>query len=77
VLADFQEAFERFLPKPLLAEYHSVTTPENTGDSALSESSHSESLLRIENAISANKDAGGDGVTCQKPRKMHEKEMLL
>jgi hypothetical protein len=55
-LADFQEAFDRFLAKPGFPECNTATTIENKGDSSLSEVQHPESLLHPEKRETANKD---------------------
>ncbi len=65
-LADFKEAFERFLPHLPVSSRNSVTTLGNTDDSAISEPSPAESGLRPEDAILANKNGAGYGVTVEK-----------
>jgi putative DNA primase/helicase len=64
-LADFQDAFARFLPATAASKGNTVTTPENIGDTPLFETSQADSLLPFENAVSANKDASCDSVTDQ------------
>ncbi|MBI4328198.1 MAG: DUF3631 domain-containing protein [Chloroflexi bacterium] len=66
-LADFQEAFDRFMPKLPLSECNSATNPENTGENAVSEAQHLKTVLRPENGTSANKDAACCTVAVQKP----------
>jgi len=65
-LDDFTDAFERFLPKTPILNRHTVTEAVNIGGNELSQPSQPESVLRIENAVSANKYGGCDGVTVQK-----------
>lgn len=73
-LADFSEAFDRFLSINPFLDRHTVTTLENIGESRHSELSQLETVLRSENATSANKTGPCDGVTVQKPP---PDEMLL
>jgi hypothetical protein len=70
----FTEAFERFLPNSSVPKRHTVTTPENIGGFRLSEPSQPNSMLRIANAVPANKDADCDGVTVRKPDPGPKKE---
>lgn len=65
-LTDFDDAFARFLSDTPLSKRYSVTTLENNGDSAPSETLQAEGVLRFENATSANKDAGCNAVTFPK-----------
>jgi hypothetical protein len=64
-LDDFTEAFDRFLSGSPDANRNPVTDSVNTGDSALSETSPREHGLRPENAIPANENGPGYGVTVQ------------
>lgn len=66
-LADFRDAFERFLPGTPLPKCNGVTEAVNIGDSQLSEVSRQKTVLHPENATLANAGAGCDGVAFQKP----------
>lgn len=66
-LADFADAFERYLPITPDSKRNTVTTPENIDDSPHSETSHAESLLPFENTGSTNKDGPCDVVTVSDP----------
>jgi putative DNA primase/helicase len=63
--ADFDEAFERFLPHPPVSNRNPVTNAVNTCDSSVPEPSPEGGGLRFENAQNPQKNAGGDGVTVQ------------
>ena len=58
-LADFNEAFARFLQKPEFPKRNPVTTPENIGDSPLSETSPPQNGLRFEKAAKPNETGLG------------------
>jgi hypothetical protein len=73
----FDDAFARYLPQSPLPKRHPVTTPENIGDSVLSEPSPSNGGLRIENHEIANNEAEGDGVTVQKAGTVESEALLL
>ena len=53
-LADFADAFARYLPKGSFPECNTVTTPENIGANALSRVSHPENVLHPEKVIKPN-----------------------
>jgi hypothetical protein len=77
-LADFAEAFERFLPHPPISNRNPVTAPVNIDDSELSQPSPSEAGLRFEDADAANKDGHGYEVTDEKaPAHEDQVETLL
>ena len=57
LLADFADAFDRFLPQTPVPKCNSATTIENIGDSSPSETQHAESVLQSETATSAKKGA--------------------
>ena len=58
-LADFNEAFARFLQKPEFSKRNPVTTPENIGDSPLSETSPPKNGLRFEKVTKPNETGLG------------------
>jgi hypothetical protein len=61
--ADFEEDFARYLRPTPFSNRNSVTTLENIDYFSLSEPSQPQPLLRLEKAVSANKDAGCYAVT--------------
>lgn len=65
--SDFDEAFDRYLSPPGESNRHNVTTPDNIDDSLHFKPSQPETVLRIENTVSINKDGPCDGVTDSKP----------
>lgn len=73
----FDEAFERYLTQSPFPKRNPVTTPENTGDLALSETSPAKDGLRIENEEIANRDNEGDAVTVSQGDKPESEAMLL
>jgi hypothetical protein len=73
----FDEAFERYLPQSQSPKRNPVTTPENTGDFALSETSPATARLRIENEEIANKDNKSYAVTVPEVSKPESEALLL
>ena len=63
-LADFQEAFERYLPKPPLSECNSATTLGKTHDF---EVQHADGMLHAENALSQGECCGVAPCTGEDP----------
>ena len=53
-LADFADAFARFLPKAAFPECNTATSPENIGDNALSRVQQAKNVLHPENARNPN-----------------------
>lgn len=53
-LADFADAFARFLPKASFPECNTVTPPANIGENALSRPLHPKNVLHPENATKPN-----------------------
>jgi putative DNA primase/helicase len=53
-VADFADAFARFLPNATFPECNTVTTPANIGESPLSRVSHPENVLHPENVTKPN-----------------------
>jgi len=66
MLADFEDAFARYLPPPPSSDRNTATTPENIDDPTDLETPHEESVLRFENGVSANNDGACGGVAVQK-----------
>jgi len=67
-VADFTDAFARFLPKASFPECYTVTTPANTGENALSKPLHPENLLHPGKCVSPNETGQCNGVTpCTPP----------
>ena len=76
-LEDFQDAFTRYLPATPHLNRNTATTAENIGDAPLSETPQPESVLRIENAVSVNDNAGCGGVAVQEGVSPEPTEVLL
>lgn len=78
-LADFTEAFERFLPNSAVTARHTATTLEQIGDSPLSRPQQDQPRGVSENATSTNDDAACGVVAFQKTGKAEVEEgaMLL
>ena len=67
-LADFADAFARFLAQPPLSDRYTVATPANISDNALSRPLHPESVLHPENITKPNDSKGCNTVTpCTPP----------
>lgn len=66
-LADFSEAFERFLPKDTGTDRHNATTAGTIGFSSLSEPPQEKQCGALENAVSTNNDGPCGVVAFQKP----------
>lgn len=65
--ADFQEAFDRYLPPEGDSKWNIGTRPENIGDSAVSEVEQAEPVFHSQNAEIVNNDAGCSDVPLSKP----------
>jgi putative DNA primase/helicase len=66
VFADFEEAFERYLPPKGGSKCHSVTNPINTGTSDDSKVSQPEDLVTLSKREKSNNDGRFDTVTLSK-----------
>ncbi len=67
-LADFADAFARYLPNTPLSDRNPVTIPEDIGDFSLSEPSPAITGLRIETGKKGNKDGASYAVTIENPQ---------
>ncbi|MDB4745819.1 DUF3631 domain-containing protein [Verrucomicrobia bacterium] len=63
----FEDAWALYLQLQDSSDRYTVTTPENTGQNALSNPLHTPELLRFENSTSVNTGAACNGVTVQEP----------
>jgi putative DNA primase/helicase len=77
LVSDFREAFDRYLPPSPTSGCNTATTPENIGDSRISEPQHETGMLHPGNEVFANNHTACCGVAVQKTGKLESEALLL